>query len=68
VKISRRKDDILYPGSWQFIFPILAALTDDSIKMVLIDELYALLQPRYQERLRKLFLKYQMKNPLNNSG
>lgn len=43
------------PGSGRYILPILAALTDDSIKMVLIDESYAFSGSWFQERLRSLF-------------
>lgn len=42
------------PGSGLDILPTLAALTDDSIKMVLIDEFHVFSNPRLIERLKDL--------------
>lgn len=52
--ILREQNSSHQPGSYRTILSILAALTDDHIKMVLIDEPEVFLHPRYQKQLQDL--------------
>jgi len=53
--LSEQLQTIFRETGLQSLFAILAALTDDSIKMVLIDEPEVSLHPQLQRQLRELF-------------
>jgi ABC-type cobalamin/Fe3+-siderophores transport system ATPase subunit len=52
--IHRKQDSILQPASYRTVLAILAALTYDYIKMVLIDEPALFLHPQSQKKLQEL--------------
>lgn len=52
--IQREQDSILQPASYRAVLPILAAFTDDYIKMVLIDGPAIFLHLRDQKQLQEL--------------
>src|SRR5260370_1733577 len=53
-EIQREQDSILQPSWFPTVIAILAALTDDYIKMVLIDEPEIFLHPKLQKQLKEL--------------
>lgn len=53
-EIQKEQDSILQPSSYRTVLAILAAFTDNYIKMVLIDEPAISLHLRYQKQLQEL--------------